>query len=130
MELLKSPVPAPPARLASDVVGVPVVFQQTPRAETAPPPSFVMLPPVVAMVVEILVTAVVVSVANDAKTPVFAVARTKSFVDKEKNAFDVIVPAPLVVPLPPRLIQLFASESSATRTTEESATRSLVPYVI
>ena len=56
------PVPVPSLVLLSAMVGLPVVFQHTPRAVTVLPPSEVTVPPHVADVAAICVTAAVVTV--------------------------------------------------------------------
>lgn len=43
--LVKAPVPEPSTVFESEIVGEPVVFQQTPRAVTAAPPSALIVPP-------------------------------------------------------------------------------------
>ena len=48
--LIKDPVPVPSVVLKFAIVGFAAVFQQTPRAVTAAPPSVVILPPLVAVV--------------------------------------------------------------------------------
>jgi hypothetical protein len=56
-ELVKLPAPVPSAVFVSPVVGLPVVFQHTPRAVMGAPPSEVIFPPeeaVVGFVVELL----------------------------------------------------------------------------
>ena len=59
MLLVKEPVPLPSIVLKFAIVGLGVVFQQTPRAVIAAPPSAVMLPPLMAVVPVIVLTAVV-----------------------------------------------------------------------
>ena len=61
--LVKLPVPAPLEVWLSLVVGLPVVFQLTPRAVIAAPPLLVIVPPLVAVVAEIEVTLDAVTVA-------------------------------------------------------------------
>ena len=61
MSLAKAPVPPPSVVWASAVVGAPAVFQQTPRAVTASPPSEVTLPPQEAAVEVTCVIAAVVT---------------------------------------------------------------------
>ena len=60
--LVKLPVPEPLVVCWSLVVGVPVTFQQTPRAVMLALPLFVMSPPLVAVVTLMSVIALVVSV--------------------------------------------------------------------
>lgn len=62
MLLLKLPVPVPFEVLLFAVVGLPEVFQHTPRAVTLAPPSFVIVPPLLAEFVVIDVTAEVVRI--------------------------------------------------------------------
>ena len=54
MALVKEPVPVASVVLLLAVVGLEVVLQQTPRAVTAAPPSYVTFPPdeAVALVIE------------------------------------------------------------------------------
>ena len=59
MTLVKAPVPAPVLVVLFAVVGFALVDQQTPRTVTAEPPSAVTVPPLVAPVPVMLVTAVV-----------------------------------------------------------------------
>ena len=59
MVLAKLPTPVPLVVFESEVVGFGEVPQQTPRAVTAIPPSFVILPPLVAVVGAIADTFVV-----------------------------------------------------------------------
>jgi hypothetical protein len=59
MLLVKAPVPVPSVVLESEMVGVPVAFQQTPYAVTEAPPSEVTLPPEDALEEEMEETAVV-----------------------------------------------------------------------
>ena len=67
MALMKIPEPAPSVVLLSAIVGVWLVLQQTPREVIAAPPSFVILPPLVAEVDVIDERSVVVTVDNIAK---------------------------------------------------------------
>ena len=62
MLLVKLPIPVLSLVVLSPVVGVPPVFQQTPLAVTAAPPSEEMSPPLLAVVVAIAETAVVLEV--------------------------------------------------------------------
>lgn len=62
IELTKLPAPAPSEVLLSAKVGVILVLQQTPRDVTVAPPSAVMVPPHLAVVEEISVTSIVVTV--------------------------------------------------------------------
>jgi len=62
--LENAPIPEPSVVLVLAVVGLEVVFQQTPRAVTAAPPSDEMLPPLVAVVLVIEDAAVVVRVGT------------------------------------------------------------------
>jgi hypothetical protein len=55
------------------VVGLGVVLQQTPLSVTVPPPSEITTPPLVALVWEILVTGVVVTVERTAQLKVLFV---------------------------------------------------------
>ena len=64
MLLANAPVPVPSLVVLSAVVGVPPVFQQTPRTVTASPPSAVTLPPDAAAVGVMLEIAVVVTVGS------------------------------------------------------------------
>ena len=66
--LVKTPVPVPSVVLELEIVGFAVVAQQVPLAVTAPPPSAVMFPPLVAVVCVIPVTAVVERVAKTGDT--------------------------------------------------------------
>jgi hypothetical protein len=59
MLLVKLPAPVPSVVLLLAVVGLAVALQQTPRAVTDAPPSLVIFPPLVAVVVVIKVIAVV-----------------------------------------------------------------------
>jgi hypothetical protein len=59
MALVKIPVPVPSTVLLSKVVGLVVVLQQTPRAVTKAPPSAPTVPPLLAVVVVISITAAV-----------------------------------------------------------------------
>jgi hypothetical protein len=63
MLLSNVPVPLPSVVCASATVGVPVVFQHTPRAVTVAPQSDITFPPLTALVCVIDVIAVVVTVA-------------------------------------------------------------------
>ena len=58
-ELVNTPEPGPSVVLLSAVVGFCNMAQQTPRTVTAPPPSLVILPPVLAVVPVIADAAVV-----------------------------------------------------------------------
>ena len=76
MLLVKLPVPVPLLVLLLLIVGPEVVFQQTPRAVTADPPSEVMFPPEVAVLsitavgVEVVrVSTAVCGVVNDTSLP-------------------------------------------------------------
>jgi len=74
MLLVNTPVPVPSEVLLSAVVGEPVVFQHTPRAVTASPPSLVTFPPLSAVVpvmleMAVVVTVGVVSVVNESSLP-------------------------------------------------------------
>ena len=59
--LVKLPDPVPSDVLVLAIVGPVVIFQQTPRAVIAAPPSFVIFPPLVEEVCVIAVTTVVVN---------------------------------------------------------------------
>jgi uncharacterized membrane protein YdcZ (DUF606 family) len=59
IELVNAPVPVPSVVLLLAVVGLVAMFQQIPRAVTDAPPSFVIFPPLLAVVVVIKVIAVV-----------------------------------------------------------------------
>ena len=63
MLLVKLPVPAPSVVLLSAMVGAGPMLQQTPQAVTVEPPSEVTVPPLVAVVCAILLTADVVNTA-------------------------------------------------------------------
>ena len=79
MELVNEPVPVPSVVLLSAVVGLALVLQQTPLAETAAPPSLVIFPPLVAVVVAISDTATVaatVGLAAQAEPPTILVQAT------------------------------------------------------
>jgi len=61
-ELVKLPEPVPSVVLLLEIVGPDEVFQQTPLAVTAAPPSVVILPPLVTVVdVTPEITAVVIT---------------------------------------------------------------------
>ena len=60
--LVKLPAPVPSVVVESAMVGAPVVFQQTPLAVTAAPPSNETSPPLNALFEIIVVAAVVVKV--------------------------------------------------------------------
>lgn len=62
MLLLKLPMPVPSFVLLSKMDGFSLVLQQTPRAVIVPPPSFVMFPPLMAVVAVTEVTSMVVMV--------------------------------------------------------------------
>jgi len=63
MLLVNIPIPVPSVVLVDKaMVGFAVVLQQTPRTVTAAPPSALIVPPLVAVVDVIAVTAVVVMV--------------------------------------------------------------------
>ena len=64
--LVKAPVPDPSVVWLSLIIGVPEVFQHTPRALTLAPPSDKIDPPLLAVVCVIAETAVVVSIGNAA----------------------------------------------------------------
>ena len=65
MLLAKAPLPVPSVVFVDKaMVGFADVLQQTPRAVMAAPPSAVILPPLVALVAVIDVTAIVVRVGN------------------------------------------------------------------
>ena len=68
--LVNAPVPEPFVVLVLAVVGLEVVFQQTPRAVTVALPSEVTLPPPVAVVWVILVIELVVTVGRVVVWPV------------------------------------------------------------
>ena len=108
-----------PSLVMLDVVGVPVVFQQTPFALIAALPSLEMTPPLVAKVVDILVIESVVSVGATGTEAGFTWAMTKSFVVKlpkevdVPNVFERMLPVLSAVPLPPRFTQLPAPSSFA-----------------
>lgn len=62
IELVKVPVPVPPLLVHEfEVVGLAEMLQQTPRAAIGDPPSTVMLPPEVAVVCVMELTATVVT---------------------------------------------------------------------
>ena len=61
-ELVKMPMPDPFVVIPSDMVGLWLVLQQTPREVTVVPPSDVISPPLVAIEAVILVTAAIVIV--------------------------------------------------------------------
>ena len=68
-ELVKLPVPEPSVVLVlNEIVGFVDVLQQTPREVTDAPPSLVILPPLVAVVCVIVVTAVVERVGTTGAT--------------------------------------------------------------
>ena len=68
MELVNAPVAEPSLVLVVNaIVGFVVVPQQTPRAVTADPPSFVILPPLEAVVEVIADTTVVVKTGANAR---------------------------------------------------------------
>ena len=60
IELVKLPEPVPFVVMLFEIVGGDEIFQQTPRAVTAAPPSLVIVPPLVAVVCVIADAAVVV----------------------------------------------------------------------
>ena len=62
--LVKAPVPVPSVVKVCAMVGLGVVLQQMPRAETAAPPSLVTWPPPVAVVFVMAVRAAVVTVGK------------------------------------------------------------------
>ena len=62
--LVKLPVPVPSVVLLSLRVGVPVVFQHTPRTVMEKPPSSLMLPPEVA---EVALMSLASSVVNSGR---------------------------------------------------------------
>jgi len=64
IELINEPVPEPFIVLLSEIKGVDVVFQQTPRVIIAPPPSFDIVPPVFTVVFEIFDKSTVVKTAK------------------------------------------------------------------
>jgi hypothetical protein len=64
MLLVKLPIPVPSVVLLLVVVAFGEVFQHTPRTVTEAPPSLVMFPPLLAVVVVIEVIAVVVRVGT------------------------------------------------------------------
>jgi hypothetical protein len=61
---VKLPIPCPSTILLSLIVGLPVKFQQIPRAVTLAPPSLVILPPLDAEVRSILLIDLVVRVGE------------------------------------------------------------------
>jgi hypothetical protein len=65
MEELKTPIPEPSCVLVFAIVGLPVMFQQIPRAVTADPPSALILPPLTALFVVIDEARFVVSVDKE-----------------------------------------------------------------
>jgi hypothetical protein len=67
MELANTPVPVPLLVLLPAMVGLGDVFQQTPLAVTADPPSLVTLPPAEAVVQVIALTTNVVTVGPEAQ---------------------------------------------------------------
>jgi len=68
-ELVKLPVPVPSVVLVlNEIVGFADVLQHTPRAVTVAPPSLVILPPLVAVVLVIEDAAVVVRVGTTGAT--------------------------------------------------------------
>ena len=64
--LVKEPVPVPLLVWLLDIVGLALVLQQTPRAETGMPPSKVISPPLVAVVLVMFDGCVVVTVGGSA----------------------------------------------------------------
>lgn len=62
--LVKIPVPVTSDVILSEIVGLALILQHTPRAVTADPPSEEILPPLEAVVVVIVETAVVVIVGT------------------------------------------------------------------
>jgi len=76
MLLIKAPTPVPSVVLVDKAtVGFAVMLQQTPRAVTAAPPSVLMVPPLVAVV---LVMAVIAVVAMVGIVVVAVVVKTES----------------------------------------------------
>lgn len=61
-ELVKMPIPDPFVVIPSDMVGLWLILQQTPREVTVVPPSEVISPPLVAIEAVILVTDEIVTV--------------------------------------------------------------------
>jgi hypothetical protein len=61
---MKDPVPVPSTVLKFAVVGFATVFQQTPRAVTAAPPSDVILPPLIAAVPVMVLAAEVLAITG------------------------------------------------------------------
>ena len=75
MLLLNEPAPLPLVVQVSALVGVPVVFQQMPRAVVASdPPPWVMLPPPCALVAVMLVMTDVVTEGSTGTVKVASVA--------------------------------------------------------
>ena len=64
MALAKTPDPVEFEVFELAMVGFADVLQQTPRADTAPPPSLVILPPLEALIEVIVVKTVVVKVGK------------------------------------------------------------------
>ena len=76
MALVKVPIPVPSVVLVDKaMVGFSVVLQQTPRAVTAAPPSVLIVPPLLAVVLVMADMAVVVMVGM---VEVDAVVKTES----------------------------------------------------
>jgi len=69
---VKLPVPVPSVVLLSVIVGFEVVAQQTPFKVIDPPPSFVTLPPDIAVAEVIEETVAVVTFANTTRSEVNA----------------------------------------------------------
>ena len=70
MLLVKVPVPVPSVVLGSEVVGFTEVLQHTPLAVIAAPPSLVISPPLLAVVVAIAITLAVVITGAESATVV------------------------------------------------------------
>jgi hypothetical protein len=68
MKLVKLPIPAPSIVKLSDIVGVGLVLQHTPRAVTVAPPSEVILPPLEAVVCDTSMTSAVVNIGTSCTT--------------------------------------------------------------
>ena len=64
IELVKLPEPVPFVVMLFEIVGGDEIFQQTPRAVTAAPPSLVIVPPLVAVVCVIAEVTVVVIIGT------------------------------------------------------------------
>ena len=77
IELVKLPKPVPFVVMLFEIVGEDEIFQQTPRAVTAAPPSLVIVPPleaVIDVIAEITVVLMVGKVADVVKVNSFPYA--------------------------------------------------------